>query len=298
MTALAVGAAAALTLSACSAGGDGASEDAGSGSGEGAGQTVSMGYVTGWTDQESLTFLIKNQLEKIGYSIDLSVLADNGPLFAATANGDLDIFASTWPEVTHSAYMDEFGDNLESLNVFYENAKLTLAVPTYSKITSIAELKDNADLFNNEIIGIEPGAGLTRVTQDEAMPAYGLEDWTLRTSSTASMLTVLGDAIDKKEEIVVTLWRPFWANSSYDVRDLEDPDGAMGATETLQTMAVKGFSEKHSEAAALIAGIKLDDAAYGALERLITSDEFVDDHEGAVERWIEENPKAFPTLIP
>ncbi|RGE21939.1 glycine betaine ABC transporter substrate-binding protein [Leucobacter sp. wl10] len=293
--ALALGAAAALTLGGCSSGGSGnGAEGAGGGGG---GDTISIGFVPGWTDQESLAFLIKNQLEKLGYTVEVEELGDNGPVFAATASGDLDIFGSTWPDVTHKAYMEEFGDNLESLNVFYDNAKLTLAVPSYSKINSIADLKKNADLFGKEIIGIEPGAGLTRVTQEEAMPAYGLDDWKLTTSSTASMLTVLGEAIDKKEEIVVTLWRPFWANTAYDVKDLEDPEGAMGETETLQTMATKGFSEQYPDAAELIKGIKFSDESYGALETLITSDDYEGDYEGAVAKWIEENPDAFPTLI-
>ncbi|MFC5931249.1 glycine betaine ABC transporter substrate-binding protein [Cryobacterium melibiosiphilum] len=295
ITALAIATTAALTLGACSNSGSGGGGDD---SGDAAGTTLSMGYVAGWTDQESLTYLIKNQLEKLGYSIEVETLADNGPIFAATANGDLDIFASTWPDITHKSYMDEFGETLESLNVYYDNAKLTLAVPSYSSAYSIADLTGEGSTFNSEIIGVEPGAGLTRVTQEDAMPAYGLDDWTLRTSSTASMLTVLGEALENKEEIVVTLWRPFWANSAYDMRDLEDPEGAMGEAESLQTLAVEGFSEEHPDAAELIAGIQLDDDAYGALESLITSDEYLDDFEGAVAKWIEENPDAFPTLIP
>lgn len=290
---LALGAASMLALSACSGGGGGDEGDGGGGGGE----TITLGYIEGWTDGQSMTYLLADQLEKLGYEVDIQTLTDNGPLYAALSQGDIDIFPSGWPEVTHKSYMDEFGDDIESLGVYYDNAKLTIAVPSYSKIDSMDELKDNADLFGSEIIGIEPGAGLTKVTQESMMPEYGLEDWNLATSSTASMLTVLGDAIENKEEVVVTLWRPFWANSEYDIKDLEDPKGAMGEPEGLHMLGTKGTAEKFPDAAELIEGLQLDDDAYGALESLITSDEFEDDSEGAVDKWIEENPEAFSTLL-
>lgn len=292
-TTLATVAVAALALSACSSGASGSNSE---GNTEDLG-TISAGYVPGWTDQEAMTFLAKNQLEKIGYTVEVEELADNGPIFAALSQGALDLFASAWPEITHKAYMDEFGDNIESLNTYYDNAKLVLAVPSYSDVDSIADLADESSTFNSEIIGIEPGAGLTKVTREEAMPAYGLDSWNLKTSSTASMLTVLGQAIDDEEDIVVTLWRPFWATTAYDVKELEDPEGAMGEPEPLESIATAGFSEEFPEAAELLGGIKLDDEQYGALEELISSDEYEGDYEGAVEQWVEENPGAFPTMV-
>ena len=41
-------------------------------------------------------------------------------------------------------------------------------------INSLDELADHADEFDGKIIGIEPGAGLTRVTKEEMLPAYGI----------------------------------------------------------------------------------------------------------------------------
>lgn len=291
---LALGAAASLALVGCASGSNGGD---GSGSG-GSGETITLGYVGGWTDGESMTYLLKNQLEKLDYTVKIEELTDNGPLYAGLSQGDIDIFPSAWPEVTQAEYMEEFGDDIESLGAYYDNAVLTIAVPSYTDIDSLDELAANADTFNGEIIGIEPGAGLTRVTQESMMPAYGLDDlYTLQTSSTAAMLTVLGDAIDKQQDVVVTLWRPFWAYSAFDVKDLQDPLGAMGEPEHLHMLAHKGFGDEHSDIAELLAGLTLSDDAYGALESLVTSDEFEGNPEGAVEKWIAENPDAFPTLI-
>ncbi|CAD5997255.1 glycine betaine ABC transporter substrate-binding protein [Agreia sp. COWG] len=74
--------------------------------------------------------------------------------------------------------------------------KLTIAFNEDAPISSLAELKDNADLFDNRIVGIEPGAGLTKATTERVIPAYGLDDMHYVTSSTAAMLTELTSATD------------------------------------------------------------------------------------------------------
>ncbi|WP_449278769.1 glycine betaine ABC transporter substrate-binding protein [Leucobacter sp. GX24907] len=290
---IAIAAATLLGLTACSgsgangAGGDSGDED----------RVISLSYTPGWSDGKSMTFLLKDQLEKLDYTVEVEEIGDLGPNYAAVANGDVDIHSSAWPEVTQATYMEEFGDDIESLGVWYDEAELFMAVPSYSQVNSLDELADNADLFDHEIIGMEPGAGLTTVVQDSMMPAYGLDDWDLRTSSTQSMLTVLGDKIDNKEEVIVNLWSPFWANTAYDIKPLEDPEDAMGVPEGLHVNATRGFGAEHADAAELIAGLKLDDESYGELEALIISEDYEDDPETAVDIWIEEHPEAFPTLI-
>ena len=289
---LAIGAAATLALTACAGGGP-------EGTTEGApGDTITLGFIPSWTDGLSTAYLLANQLEQMGYEVEMEELTEAGVLYAGLSQGDIDIYPSAWSEVTHADYMAEFGADIEDLGAYYEGASLTIAVPSYTDIDSLDQLADSADRFGGEIIGIEPGAGLTGVTESSMMPAYGLEEsYSLLTSSTSTMLTALGDAIDKQEDIVVTLWRPFWAYNEYDVKDLEDPLGAMGESEALHFLGKKGFAEQYPDIAELIAGIELDDAAYGSLEALVTGDEYDGDPAAAVSTWISENPDAFPTLI-
>ncbi len=289
---LAIGAAATLALTACAGGGP-------KGTTEGApGDTITLGFIPSWTDGLSTAYLLANQLEQMGYEVEMEELTEAGVLYAGLSQGDIDIYPSAWSEVTHADYMAEFGADIEDLGAYYEGASLTIAVPSYTDIDSLDQLADSADRFDGEIIGIEPGAGLTGVTESSMMPAYGLEEsYSLLTSSTSTMLTALGDAIDKQEDIVVTLWRPFWAYNEYDVKDLEDPLGAMGESEALHFLGKKGFAEQYPDIAELIAGIELDDAAYGSLEALVTGDEYDGDPAAAVSTWISENPDAFPTLI-
>ena len=280
-----------LALTGCS---QEAAQDEGGGGDKG---DITLGYVTGWTDGQSISLLLENQLSKLGYNVETETFSEAAVLYAGIANGDVDMYPSSWPEVTHKQYMDEYGDDLEDLGAYYDNAVLTIAVPEYMEdINSIEDLEGKGEDFGGDIIGIEPGAGLTKATK-EMIPEYGLDDeYELVTSSTAAMLTELGNATDAEEDIVVTLWRPFWANNAYPVKDLEDPKGAMGDPEKLHFTATKGFSDEFSEAADLIAGIKLDDAQYGDLEDLVVN-EYEDEGEKAITEWLKANPDAYDTEI-
>lgn len=288
----AVSAVLALTLSGCS---QEASKDGEEGGDKG---KITLGYIPSWTDGLSTAYLLENQLTKVGYDVEMETLSEAAILYAGVANGDVDMYPSAWPEVTHKKYMDEYGDKIEDLGAYYDNAKLTINVPTYTDIDSIEDLKGKADQFDGEIIGIEPGAGLTAQTKDTMMPEYGLDkDYELVTSSTATMLTELENKIDKKEDVVVTLWKPFWANSAYDVKELKDPKGAMGDAEALHFLGTKGFAEEFPEAAEYIKGIKLDDDQYGALEDLIVNEFGEGKEKEAVDQWLKDNPDAFDTEI-
>ncbi|WP_256838169.1 glycine betaine ABC transporter substrate-binding protein [Ornithinimicrobium faecis] len=269
-------------------------EAGGEGAGGEASGTITMGFIPSWTDGLSTAYLLEHLLEEQGYDVEMETLTEAGPLYTALANGDVDMYPSAWPEVTHANYMEEYGDQVEDLGAYYPNAKLTFAVPEYSDITSIAELPDHVDELGGEIIGIEPGAGLTGVTKDSVMPTYGLDDFTLVESSTTAMLAQLKDATDNEEPIVVTLWRPFWANSAFPVKDLEDPEGALGEAEALHFLGTKGFAEEFPEAAELIGGIELDDEQYGALEDMVVNEYGEGKEAEAIDAWLEEYPDVIP----
>jgi glycine betaine/proline transport system substrate-binding protein len=294
---LAIGAAATLTLAGC-AGSDDNGDQAGGDASAATCDTITLGFLPSWTDGLSTAYLLENQLEKLGYTVEMETLTEAGPLYTGLAQGDVDIYPSAWPELTHASYMDEFGDSIEDLGAYYDNAKLTIAVPSYVDIDSIEDLVGQADRFDGRIVGIEPGAGLTAQTQDSMLPEYGLDgEYDLLTSSTAAMLTELDNAIAAQEDIVVTLWRPFWANDAYDVKDLEDPRGAMGDPEALHFLGTDGFSDRCGDAADLIAGIQLDDAQYGSLEDMVVNEYGEGREAEAVEAWIAENPEAFDTIV-
>ena len=281
-----------IGLSACASG-----EDTGGSDGDSADKNITLGIIPSWTDGLSTAYLWKNILEKDGYTVDITEINDAAPLYTGVASGDVDVFPSAWPEVTHAAYMEEYGDDLEDLGTYYDGAKLTVAVPEYSELQSIEDLAGKSGDYDGKTGGIEAGAGLTKAVKEQVIPQYGLDEdgWELQTSSTPAMLNALDEAVQAEEDVVVTLWRPFWANAEFPVRDLEDPKGALGEAEGLHEIATKGFSEEHPEVAEMMANAKLDDEQYGTLEDQVVN-ENPDDPAAGVEAWLADNQDWVDTL--
>src|SRR5215204_1014294 len=260
-------------------------------------KTVTMGVIPGWTDETGTTALLQTILEDNGYEVEIKEISDNAPMYTALSNGDVDILSSSWKDKTHASYWERFGEDLEDIGVYYEGATSFLAVPTYSDVNSIEELPSEASEFGEQVVGIEPGAGLTELTKDSVFPTYGLDsDFKLLTSSTAAMLTELQKATDAEEEIVVTMWKPFWANAAFPIRPLEDPEGAYGEPEDLHVIARDGFSDDFPDVADMLENFKLDDEQYNSLENLVANEYGQGEEQKAAEAWLKENPDYVPAL--
>ncbi|VTR78909.1 glycine betaine ABC transporter substrate-binding protein [Cellulomonas hominis] len=251
--------------------------------------TVSIGVHSGWDEGIAVSALFSAMLEDEGYTVE-SQEADPGVVYTGLTGGDFDVNFDMWLPSTHADYLEQYGEEMEQLGVWYDDAKLTIAVNEDAPITSLDELAEHADEFDNRIVGIEAGAGLTRIAQDQAVPAYGLEGMELVVSSTPAMLAELKGATDAGENIAVTLWRPHWAYDEYPVRDLEDPEGAMGEAEEIHTVGRLGFSEDYPTLTKLIEALTLTDEQLFSLENLMFNEDGGGDPTGSAEAWLEENP--------
>ena len=288
MTGLAAaGMSGALLLTACGGGG----EDLTGGSDEAAedAQEISIALIA-WEDAIAVTALWEVILEEKGYDVEVTDV-DVAPAFQGVANGDMDLYLDTWLPATHEQYWDDYGDDMEDLGSWYDNAILTLTVPTYMEdVNSIPDLLDHADDLDNRIVGIDPGAGLTDTTENDAMPGYGLdEDFELVTSSGAAMLAELDGAITDEEPIVVTLWRPHPAYAQHDLKDLEDPEGLMGDAETIHAVGRDGFGDDYPELAGWIDDWTLSSDELAELQ-VLTLEEYEDDTQEGARVWLSDNP--------
>lgn len=282
-----------LTLGLTAAGcGD---SDSDSGSGGADDKSITIGMVTGWAEGEAATALWKRLLTDKGYEVEVKNL-DTGPLYQGMSQGDVDLFLDSWLPGTHEDYWKKYGDKLEKIGTWYDQAPLTIAVPNSSPLQSLEDLKGKADQYDGKIIGIEKSSGLYRVSSTKMLPAYGLDDdWTVTTSSTSAMLAELKKAIDAKKDIVVTLWRPHWAYSKYPIRDLKDPKGAMGKPDGVYTVGRKGFSSDNSEVAGWLKNFKMDDKQLGSLEDL-AANKYDNDANKAVDEWLKSNQEYATSL--
>jgi glycine betaine/proline transport system substrate-binding protein len=251
---------------------------------------ITIGAFNGWDESYAAAHITKYALEQDGFTVNVESF-DAGPAFTAVSQGDIDFLMDSWLPVTHEDYIAQFGDDMEAQGCWYIDAKNTIAVNEDSPAQSMADLAEMADEYGSTIYGIEAGAGLTRMTQDNMIPTYGLEDWEFKISSTPAMLAQLQSSTDAGENIVVTLWRPHWAYDAFPVRDLEDPEGAMGAGEVVYNFAYSGFGEDHPQVAQLLKNLVITDENLASLENIMFSDEHYggENLDDAVAEWVEEN---------
>jgi len=266
----------------------GNSEEGNSGGSAGGGDQLTIGYIN-WDEDIAVTHLWQKVLQDKGYDVQIQQVSDAGPTFVGLDKGDLDLFFDAWLPATHKTYWDKYGKDLTDISTWYDSAPLTIAVPKYVDIDSMAELKAHASEFDKTIVGIEPGAGLTRVTKTSMMPKYGLGDWTLKTSSTPAMLATLKKDIAEKKPVVVTLWRPHWAYTAFPIKDLQDPKGAMGKPDSIHAVGAGDFADNFPKVADMVKKFHMDDQQLGTLEQAVLVKN-KDNPAKGVEEWLKANP--------
>lgn len=259
--------------------------------GGGSSKNVELGYVN-WAEGVAMTNLAKVVLEeKMGYKVEMTE-ADPGVIFTSLAEGDTDAFLDGWLPVTHKSYMDKYKDKLLDLGTSFKGAKIGLVVPKDADINSIEELKANKDKFNGKIIGIDAGAGIMETTK-KAVSEYGL-DMELMEGSEPAMLTMLKDAIDKKEPIVITGWSPHWKFAKWDLKFLEDPKNVYGEAEDIHKLARLELDKDMPEVAEFLKNFTMDEKQLGDLMAAIAdgkkpleaAKEWMNNNEDVVNSWI------------
>lgn len=280
---IALAAASTLALTACGSGGGAAA-----GPDNGDKQDVTIGVFAGWDEGLAVSHLWERILEKKGYDVTLTS-ADVAPVFSGLSTGDFDMAMDVWLPDTHAKPMKTYGDKIVKLGTWNENAKLTVAVNKDADIDSLDELADKADMFGNRIVGIDPGAGLTTAMNERAIPQYGLEKMDFVTSSTPAMLTELKKADTAGDNILVTLWRPHWAYDAFNIKDLKDPKGALGAAESLNTFGSLTFKEDFPALTGWMNDFEMDEEHLFSLENAMFGAEETQDYEPIVDQWISEN---------
>jgi len=276
---------AALALTGCA----GSSDEGGAANGTGgADRAIELAVFNGWDEGIAASYLWQSILEDKGYDVELT-FADVAPVYQGLAGGDFDLVLDTWLPVTHADYMEQYGDDIVDLGAWNDEAKLTIAVNEDAPIDSLDELAANADLFGGEIVGIEPGSGLMRITGDDVVPGYGLDDMTLIESSTPAMLAELKSATDAGENIAVTMWRPHWAYNAFPIKDLEDPNGLLGDAESIHSVSSTQFGEDFAEVSGWIEGFTMPSDLLYSLEDAMFNQYDGEDYAPIIEQWIADN---------
>lgn len=261
-------------------------------------KTVKLGYAP-WADAEFITKLAaKVMTDKLGQKVDL-VLTDVAPLYQGVSRGDIDAILMAWLPVTHADYYGKVKDQVDTLGTIYDGGRQGWAVPTYipeSEIASFDDLKkpEVKEKLNGTIQGIEPGAGLTRLSQ-QALKDYALDGYKLQISSEAGMMSAVDRAYRNEKWFVATAWSPHWMFGKYKMRYIDDPKKAIGGIEHVDILARKDLKTDNPKVAGFLSRMKMQigDIEAGISDAQETSydaaiDKYIADHPDQIKAWVGE----------
>jgi len=254
--------------------------------------TINLAYVE-WSSTVASTNVMRAVLEQAGYEVETSSLSA-AAMWQSVATGDTDALLAGWLPTTHEDYYAQLKDQLVDTGVNLDGTKLGLVVPADSEVDSIADLNAHADDFDNKITGIDPGAGIMRLT-DKVIEEYDL-DLNLQSGSGATMTAALKSAIANDEEIAVTGWTPHWMFARWGLKYLDDPKNVYGGAEQIHTIVRQGLEEDMPEAYAILDAFEWTAEDMGEV-MLMNQEEDSDPYENA-KQWVEDNQDLVQEWLP
>ncbi|MFW5783285.1 MAG: glycine betaine ABC transporter substrate-binding protein [Spirochaetota bacterium] len=263
-------------------------------------QEVELTYVN-WEEGVAWTHFLATVLEdEMGYEVTLTA-ADVGPAYASVFAGDQDFFMEAWLPSLHSTYVED--EEYEEISVIYEDGVTGLIVPQYMAddgVTTLSDLRDEevAERLDYQITGIDAGAGMMITTEEDLMPAYGLDEmgYELVPSSSPAMLAAMESAIEDEEYIVGMGWQPHSMFGRMDLAILEQDEEEVWAIDDIYVIGKPGVRDELPEVVGLFENVLWTNDTIGPLMVHI-ADSNLDTLEAARE-WKNENPDVWEDWVP
>lgn len=228
-------------------------------------KTITIG-VNNWAENIAVANLWKILLGEKGYDVRLQN-ADKALIYNGVAQGKIDFTFEVWLPTLDKPPYDKVKDRVALIGPWFKEANLGLVVPDYVTIDSIEQLNANKSLFASsgqpKIIGIDSGSSLMQETE-KAKAAYEL-NYDIQASSESAMILSLERAEQRKEPIVVTLWKPHWIWSKYKLKYLKDPKGVYGSADSIYGIETQTFKKQHPDVERWLQQWKMDDNSLGTL---------------------------------
>ena len=257
-------------------------------------KTAKLAYVE-WSSATASANVVKAVLQtKMGYKVEL-IPVSAAAMWQSLATGDVDFITAAWLPTTHAHYLKAVKDKVVDIRHNLVGTRIGLVVPDYVTISSIAQLNQNAKKFDNQIIGIDPGAGIMSKTE-QAIKDYHLNKMQLMDSSGAMMTAVLKDKIAHHKWVVVTGWTPHWMFGKWHLKYLKDPKGIYGGDEYIDTIARKGLKTDKPELYAFLTRFSWDAKDMEQLMAM-NQEKGTTPYENAV-KWVNAHPDLVKKWLP
>ncbi len=287
-----------IGLSALALGCGGASEEA---AGDESARPVMHFVYVNWVEGIAITHLLHELLEdSLGVDVEMSRVNGGGVAFSSVASGNADIFVEAWLPTTHQQPWAEYQDRLDKLGYTYRGTSVGLVVPDYAPLQHVSDLADYRAELDGTINGIEPGAAINEQTQ-QVLENSNIEGFQVVASSGPAMVAALQQAVNRREPIVITGWKPHWMWSRFNLRYLEgartDDTPVFGTPEDIYTVVRSGFADDYPDRVVrFLRDFEISDAQLNSLmadfepesdkDPLQAARDWIQAHPDAIRRWL------------
>lgn len=222
--------------------------------------------------------IVQELLERAGHAVTV-VEGSHAEIFPKLGAGAVDLLAAAWLPGGHASLYEPVKSVTFRLAPLYDEARFFWVVPAYVPASEVASISDLAKpevkaKLPARIVSLPEATGLTQGAR-RVMDAYGLTDagYELVAASPAEWLGTFRDAVADKRWVVFPLWQPHWVNAAYDVRRLDEPKNAYGASDTAYLLGHERLKDKLApETLKLLSGIRLSVEAVTEMDRLVNVD--------------------------
>ncbi len=239
-------------------------------------------------------------IDALGYDATTNLLSV--PIaYNALANNEADVFLGNWMPTMESIARPHFeSGRVESFSPVMENAKYTLAVPSYVYEGGLQHFEDIAkygDRLGYKIHGIEEGNDGNEVVEYMIEnDLFGLGDFELVPSSEAAMLSQVRSYARNEEWIVFLGWSPHWMNYVIDMEYLAGSDertfGENDGTADVFINIRAGFDKEQPNVARFLENYKVPIDMINVAMTMLHEQSGVSDLEAGL-AWMKDNPDVY-----
>jgi glycine betaine/proline transport system substrate-binding protein len=257
-------------------------------------RTMNMVTVN-WIEGLAMTYMQEAILEdSLGMEVKVNEVQGGGIAFSSVASGDADVFNEAWLPTTHKKVWGESKDQLQKLGYTYRGTSAGVTVPAYMEIDRITEIPKVRGAVNGKINGIESGAVYNDLTR-EILKNNDIEGFEVVAASGPATWQALSSAIEDKEPIIVTGWKPHWKWDRFDLKYLEgaqtNQTPVLGGPEDIFTIVDNEFiGEFPKKAVCFLQEFEANDRQVGSL-MFAFKNRGDESRSEAVRGWIQNHPE-------
>ena len=301
---LAVLAAGLLALGVAGCGGGASNDDGASADGGASASSPTLNMVTvNWIEGLAMSYMQAQVLEdSLNVPVDLKEVQGGGIAFSSVANGDRDFFNEAWLPTTHQNSWGDLHEQLQKLGYTYRGTSGGLVVPAYMGLRSAANIDEYREALDGKIYGIEAGSP-TNENVRQVLDQHSIEGFSVVAASGPATWQRLRSAIQDREPIIVTGWKPHWKWSEFDLRYLQNgktnQSPAYGPPEDIFTVVDNQFVDEFpKDAVCFLKEFEANDQQVGSLMntfrtrgdmgKTAAAEQWVRNHPEHVTQWLDE----------